>query len=302
MDMYDGRLARFAVAGALALATFPGCNERAPTSPTPPSTPPPAVFITGIQPNVSGTNGATIVTITGAGFEPGALVTLGTAATGVTVVNSTTITAAVPVHPPGAVDVIVTNIRGGSGSIRAGFTYLPPLAVTAISPRLGSTDGGTVVTIAGVGIHSGTRMSLGGSPMQIVVYQGSIFFATPPHGAGPVDIVVDNGVTAPHVLAGGFTYAAPGSFDFNGVWEGEAGTEGEFPFQITIQDDFVTRLRCGKSDPLTLTTEIPVRDGSFAFSREDAGATSGRIVAPDAARGSIDTAQCRATSWYARKQ
>ena len=301
MDMCNRTPAHFAVAGVIVLATLPGCIGRAPTSPTPPRAPAP-VLVTAVQPNAGGTNGTTIVTISGAGFEPGALVTLGTAATRVTVVNHTTITATVPVHAAGAVDVIVTNVSGGSGRISGGFTYLARASVTAILPDTGSTDGGTVVTIAGVGFHPTTRVSVGGATMQSLVYQDSIFFVTPPHAAGAVDVVVDNGVADAQVLAGGFTYATPGSFDFNGVWEGGAGAEQQIPLQITIQDDVVTRVSCGYGDLATFTISIPVREGSFSFSDENAGGISGRIVSRSAARGSIDTAQCSRTSWYARKR
>ena len=50
------------------------------------------------------------MTITGTGFLAGATVSLGgTAATGVTVVNSTSITATTAAHAAGAVNVVVTN-------------------------------------------------------------------------------------------------------------------------------------------------------------------------------------------------
>ena len=50
------------------------------------------------------------MTITGTGFLAGATVSLGgTAATGVTVVSSTSITATTPAHAAGAVNVVVTN-------------------------------------------------------------------------------------------------------------------------------------------------------------------------------------------------
>jgi len=47
----------------------------------------------------------------------------GTTATGVTVTNSTTITATTPAHTAGAVDVVVTNSDGKSGTLTGGFTY-----------------------------------------------------------------------------------------------------------------------------------------------------------------------------------
>ena len=66
--------------------------------------------------------GGTAVTVTGTGFLAGATVTFGgTAATNVTVVNSTTITATTPAHTAGAVNVVVTNTDGQSGTLKLGL-------------------------------------------------------------------------------------------------------------------------------------------------------------------------------------
>jgi len=47
----------------------------------------------------------------------------GTAATNITVVNSTTITATVPAHAAGSVNVVVTNGDGQSATLAGGYTY-----------------------------------------------------------------------------------------------------------------------------------------------------------------------------------
>ncbi len=47
----------------------------------------------------------------------------GTAATGVTVVSSTSITATTPAHAAGAVSVVVTNTDAQTGTLNNGFTY-----------------------------------------------------------------------------------------------------------------------------------------------------------------------------------
>ena len=86
------------------------------------STPAPAV--TSISPNSGTINGGTVVSITGTGFLGGATVSVGgSAATGVTVVNSTSITATTPAHAAGTVNVIVTNSDTQSGTLTQGFTY-----------------------------------------------------------------------------------------------------------------------------------------------------------------------------------
>jgi len=90
------------------------------------SSPPPnpAATVTAISPISGSANGGTAVTITGTGFLSGASVKLGgTAATGVTVVSSTSITATTPAHAAGTVDVVVTNTDGQSGTLMGGYTY-----------------------------------------------------------------------------------------------------------------------------------------------------------------------------------
>ena len=47
----------------------------------------------------------------------------GTAATGVTVVSSTSITATTPAHAAGAVSVVVTNTDAQTGTLTNGYTY-----------------------------------------------------------------------------------------------------------------------------------------------------------------------------------
>jgi hypothetical protein len=169
--------------------------------------PPPAVTV--ISPNSGPTAGGTSVTITGAGFVSGASVSFGgAAATGVTVVSSTSITAMSPAHAAGAVNVVVTNTDGQSGTLTSGFTYNGPPTVTAISPTSGSTGGGTAVTITGTGFLSGATVALGGTSATgvTVVSATSITATTAAHAAGAVNVVVTNADNQSGTLSSGFTY------------------------------------------------------------------------------------------------
>jgi len=88
------------------------------------TSPNPAPTVSTISPASGTTAGGTTVSITGTGFFAGATVSLGgTAATGVTVVSSTSITATVPAHAAGAVTVTVSNTDGQSGNLTNGYTY-----------------------------------------------------------------------------------------------------------------------------------------------------------------------------------
>lgn len=83
--------------------------------------PVPAITVTGVSPASGLTTGGEAVTITGTGFSGGSAPTVslgGTAATGVTVVSNTTITATTPARAAGTVDVSVS--RDGAAGTRAG--------------------------------------------------------------------------------------------------------------------------------------------------------------------------------------
>ena len=88
--------------------------------------------ISKISPNSGSTNGGTVVTITGTKFISGATVTFGgTAATNVTAVSSTSITATTPAHAAGAVNVVVTD-SSGSGTLTNGFTYTATVGIAFV--------------------------------------------------------------------------------------------------------------------------------------------------------------------------
>jgi len=87
----------------------------------------PAPVVTSIAPTSGTANGGTIVTITGSNFVNGAKVSAGgSPALAVTVVSPTSITATMPVHVAGAVNLVVTNPDTQSSTLNNGFTYLAP--------------------------------------------------------------------------------------------------------------------------------------------------------------------------------
>ncbi len=179
----------------------------------------PGVRLTSVSPNTGSTAGGTNVTISGSGFQNGATVTIGgVAATNVNLVNATTITASTPLGPANEqvsqpVDIIVTNPDGLSGTLATAFTYfVPPLAVVAVSPAIGLTGGGTVVTVTGTGFTTAVTSSItfGGVPatnvsvINAVTLQGT----APAHANGAVDLVVTvGGLTV--TKTGAFTYQTP---------------------------------------------------------------------------------------------
>ncbi|MGI6854427.1 putative Ig domain-containing protein [Mesorhizobium sp. 1B3] len=99
--------------------------------------------IASISPIRGAGYGDTMVTITGTGFTGTTGVTFGgMAATSVTVVNDSTITAWTPAHPEGTVDVVVTTPAGSATADNA-FTYwatpVPELSIDDVSMAEGDS-------------------------------------------------------------------------------------------------------------------------------------------------------------------
>jgi PKD repeat protein len=96
--------------------------------------------ISSVTPKNGSFAGGTQVTLTGINFPPDSAVFFGgVAATNITVVSTTTITATTPVHAPGAVDVTVTGTGIPTLTLVGGYTYVnePPVPVLNASPTQG---------------------------------------------------------------------------------------------------------------------------------------------------------------------
>jgi hypothetical protein len=172
----------------------------------------PAPTVASISPPSGSTNGGTAVTITGTGFQSGATVSIGgSAATGVNVASSTSITATTASHSAGSSDVVVTNTDGQSGTLSNGYAYLvvnSAPTVGSISPTSGSTNGGTAVTITGTGFLFGATATFGGTAATgvTVASSTSITAITPAHTTGTVSVVVTNTDSKSGTLSNGFNY------------------------------------------------------------------------------------------------
>ena len=184
---------------------------------------PPKPAPASVTPATGLTTGGTNVTIRGSGFSRDGVsqvyfggvkatnVWLNTPATGDSYVTCTT-----PTHLAGAVDVMVVNFDGQSGTLSNGFTYTPAPAptLTVIAPATGPSLGGTTVTINGTNFtQSGTtRVTFGGAEatsVQLVnAGYGNLYITcrTPVHAAGAVDVTVINPTGESGTRSGGFTY------------------------------------------------------------------------------------------------
>jgi IPT/TIG domain-containing protein len=115
----------------------------------------PAPTVSSITPSSGPASGGTAVTITGTGFLSGATVTLGgTAATGVNVVNSTSITSTTPAHAAGTVGVVVKNTDNQAGTLSGGYTYTSSgggggISFVQVKSAVANSGGSIAVTYPG---------------------------------------------------------------------------------------------------------------------------------------------------------
>src|SRR5215831_4554252 len=172
----------------------------------------PAPTVTGVSPSSGPAAGGTAITINGTNFASGATVTLGgTGATNVVVVSNSQITATTAAHAAGAVNVVVTNSDGQSGTLANGYTYQGAApTVTGVSPSSGPAAGGTAITINGTNFASGATVTLGGTAATnvVVVSASQITATTAAHAAGVVNVVVTNSDGQSATLTNGYTYVA----------------------------------------------------------------------------------------------
>jgi hypothetical protein len=175
----------------------------------------PAPAITGITPNSGPTKENTPITIRGTNFVSGGLFGVkigGVAATNVSWINATTITAKTPIGSAGASTVVVTNNDGQTATLAGGFTYVAPPTITSITPRSGPTKENTPITIRGTNFVSGGLfgVKIGGVAATSVswINATTITAKTPMGSAGASTVVVTSKDGQTATLAGGFTYVA----------------------------------------------------------------------------------------------
>jgi hypothetical protein len=176
-----------------------------------------ATDVMAVSPSQGPDTGFTLVTITGQNFVAGATVTFGgAAATQVTVVNATTITARTPIlpstiDPAVVVDVAVTTVNG-TAVLPGGFTYIVSPRLRLVSPPEGPPAGGRLVFLRGVNFAPDATVTFDGTPAASVLWVDStrIDVTTPPHAVGLAGVEVrDQGGTRTTSIPNAFSYGAP---------------------------------------------------------------------------------------------
>ena len=163
--------------------------------------------VESITPTQGPTTGGTTVAIKGKGFLAGSTVTIGAAATSVTVVSETEITAKTAAGSAGPQEVIVTDV-GGPSTAGPSYTYVAVPIVESITPTQGPTAGGTSVKIKGKGFVSPVTVKIGGAATAVaVVSEEEVTATTPATAAGTQEVVVtDAGGSS--TLGPSYTYVA----------------------------------------------------------------------------------------------
>jgi len=187
----------------------------------------------------------------------------------------------------------------------------PAPTILAVAPSIGSIGGGAAITITGGGLLPGIRVSFGAT--NVAAFFGPnpdrISVTTPSHAPGSVDVVVTNVDGQNAVAIGAYTFAAPESFDVNGNWRGIsfAGDYDE-PFSFTVVNGALVSITCATSGLVRLSPPAPIIHGEFAFRGEDGVAISGRILAPNEAKGAVNVGPvgnvrpCVGAEWHATKE
>ncbi len=209
-----------------------------------------------------------------------------------------------------AVVLIAHAVAGCSGSEIAGPSGPgvgpsgggPPPTIVSISPDTGSIYGGGMVTVVGdidrraTATLGGIAVDLGWSPTDATRH----FLITPPHPAGPVDIVVTNPAGGSQRVAGGYTYVEPGSYRLDGDWAGFTVDGSDTWIEFTVRDQRLTSVRC--IDPLDNRLAIDVSQ-PFVNGKVDVTTEEGRFsawsVSPTETAGTIDMKPCSGTLRWA---
>ena len=169
--------------------------------------------VTGVSPASGPSSGGTHVTITGTDFVD--LVSIrfdqwGPAS--YTVDSPSQISAVTRPTSPEAADVrVLTQLGTSPVSPAAKFTFLAAPSVYSLSPSIGSSSGGTSVTITGSDLAGTTGVSFGGTAAASfsVTSATQVQAASPAHAAGTVHVTVTTpGGSNPNTTSDQFTFVS----------------------------------------------------------------------------------------------
>ena len=169
------------------------------------------IRVTTIFPQFGRIDGGEIIAISGSGFSPDAVVTIGGEPLANLKATSTLITGLTPPGTAGEENVLITAPSIDFTVFAGKFTHTVPsdVLVATITPTNGAQGGGETGRIVGSGFQPGAMVTVGGIPATVVEVTSTVItFMIPPSmaGAGVVDIVVTDAAGQKGVLPRGYTY------------------------------------------------------------------------------------------------
>lgn len=213
----------FVTNGANQVADHAGALEVLPLAPQ----------LSTVTPSVGSTAGGTTVLLDGDHFSGAPEVLFGdVVAASVALVSPTRLVVTAPARPEGTVDVSVVGGGGETATAFGSFTFVDGVlpGIASVFPAVGSTAGGTPLTITGSGFALGATVKIGGvlAGSVVVAGPGSIDLLAPALAAGSHDVLVSNpgpdGLVG--LLPGGFTAVAAPDPSIASLDPPEAGTAG----------------------------------------------------------------------------
>jgi hypothetical protein len=180
------------------------------------------------------------------------------------------------------------------------------LAVTDLSPAVGSTGGSSQMKMVGTGFQSGATVSFDGVKVS-TRFDGrdrlftNMLLETPAHAAGTVDVTVTLPDGTQLLLPKAYRYESPDAFDFNGSWSAYSFDGSDRLLDFTLEANTLVRATCwgagGEVVPLSIASPATVAHGEFVFTGAAGTGMSGRIVAASEAVGTINLAPCTNMAW-----
>ncbi|GMK38271.1 hypothetical protein PCCS19_13250 [Paenibacillus sp. CCS19] len=155
------------------------------------------VSVTSLTPNNGLITGGTVLYIDGTNFASGAKVYFGSTQVSSTYVSSTRLRVTSPAAAtPGKVDITVTNLDGGTGTLTQGFEYtvLTP-TITLLTPNHANKVGGDIIFVDGTNFDSTAKVTINGINATTAFISATRLRVTVPASAvvGTVPLVVTLG-------------------------------------------------------------------------------------------------------------
>lgn len=183
-----------------------------------------APTITSISPAIGNTAGGTTATITGTNLTGLSSVAFGgTVGTSLTPISPTSATVVAPAIAAGTYDVVITN-ASGSATLAASYTA-QPVSVQSITPSIGTTAGGTAITVRGIGLTGTTALTIGGTTCTsiVVVNDTTVTAVTPAKAIATYNVVITAPGGSATVTNGWDSWTAIAAFGANLLVDYESG-------------------------------------------------------------------------------